>query len=182
MGWRFLALLRGINVGGNNLIAKDQLRDTFEALGFCNVRTYIQSGNVLFRATDNNPSRLTKVIEDRLSERFSYPARAVVISSVRYAAALRAAPSGWGTKDTQRHNALFVLGGITSAEALAALPTPKRQYESVTTGPGVIFWSASKVRWSRTAMAKVASEPMYQHLTVRNHNTVFKLGQLLGDI
>ena len=43
MGWRFLALLRGINVGGNNLIAKDQLRDTFEALGFCNVRTYIQS-------------------------------------------------------------------------------------------------------------------------------------------
>ena len=47
---KFLALLRGINVGGKNIIAKDDLRQCFEDLGFESVRTYIQSGNILFRA------------------------------------------------------------------------------------------------------------------------------------
>ena len=88
---RYLALLRGINVGGKNLIGKDDLRRCFEDLGFERVRTYIQSGNVLFRAPVADVAELNARVERRLSERFAYAARSVVLSHAGYTAALAAA-------------------------------------------------------------------------------------------
>ena len=60
---RFLALLRGINVGGKNIIAKADLRQCFEELGLTNVRTYIQSGNVLFRCDEKSVDELTATLQ-----------------------------------------------------------------------------------------------------------------------
>lgn len=77
---RFLALLRGINVGGKNIIAKDDLRRCFEDMGFTSVRTYIQSGNVLFRSDQTSIKQQTTAIEAGLSDRFSYEGQAVVLS------------------------------------------------------------------------------------------------------
>ena len=77
---RFLALLRGINVGGKNVITKSELKRCFEELGFGGVRTYIQSGNILFRAGETSVKTLTRAIEKELSARFSYAAQAVVLS------------------------------------------------------------------------------------------------------
>ena len=96
MSDRYLALLRGINVGGNNVIAKDDLRRCFEDLGFRNVRTYIQSGNIVFRAPEGETGKLTERVESGLSKRFSYAARAIVLSHAGYRAALAAAPAAWG--------------------------------------------------------------------------------------
>ena len=59
----YVALLRGINVGGNNLIKMADLRESFVELGFSEVRTYIQSGNVVFCAKQKNKAKLTAVIE-----------------------------------------------------------------------------------------------------------------------
>jgi uncharacterized protein (DUF1697 family) len=56
---QYLALLRGINVGGNNLIKMAELKRCFEALGFGNVATYIQSGNVLFDTGEGSPASLS---------------------------------------------------------------------------------------------------------------------------
>ncbi len=179
---RYLALLRGINVGGKNIIAKDALRVCFEDLGFSSVRTYIQSGNILFRSSEASVAKLTREIERLLSDRFDYPAQAAILSHPRYQSALRAAPKTWGRDDQQKHNALFTLSGITPARALAQLPAPKAQIETVTTGPGVIFWSASKKALSRSTMLKLHSLPAYQLMTVRNHNTVFKLLELFESI
>ena len=64
---RFLALLRGLNVGGQNVIGKADLIRCFEDLGFDGVRTYIQSGNVLFRSSESGVAALTRAIEGRLS-------------------------------------------------------------------------------------------------------------------
>ena len=60
---RFVALLRGINVGGSNIIPKDALRRCFEELGFTQVRTYIRSGNILFRAAEGETEQLTARVE-----------------------------------------------------------------------------------------------------------------------
>ena len=97
---RFLALLRGVNVGGRNVIGKDDLIRCFEDLGFGNVRTCIQSGNVLFRSGETRAAALTRAIEARLSERLSNPVRAVVFSRARYRAALAAAPDTWAATKT----------------------------------------------------------------------------------
>ena len=178
---RFLALLRGINVGGKNIIAKDDLRASFEDLGFTDVSTYIQSGNVLFSAKQSAVRPLTALIEAGLSERFSYDARAVVLSKRKYDSIIAAAPPGWGTDENQKHNALFVLAGATSRGIVAKLPDPKPKIEAVSVGPGVIYWSISKQNQSKTSYHKLVSNSVYSQVTIRNHNTVHKLHQMLAE-
>lgn len=179
---RYVALLRGINVGGRNMISKDELRQLFEDMGFERVRTYIQSGNILFRGNESDSGRLAIKIEKGLSTRFSYPARAVAMSSRQYSSAVASAPDDWGKSDRRKHNALFTLGGVTAQEVLDQLPAPKKRIETVTTGPGVLFWSASKKHLTKTTMLKLSSAPVYQQVTIRNHNTVFKLLSLFDAI
>jgi uncharacterized protein (DUF1697 family) len=52
----YVALLRGINVGGNNKVEMKKLKTTFETLGFTSVVTYINSGNIIFNTSDKNGS------------------------------------------------------------------------------------------------------------------------------
>lgn len=65
---KYAAFLRGINVGGKNVIKMESLRKTFESAGFKNVKTYIQSGNVLFDSSSSKTDSLEKKIENKLSE------------------------------------------------------------------------------------------------------------------
>ena len=177
----FLALLRGVNVGGQNVISKSELARCFEALGFTGVRTYIQSGNVLFRAAETRVVELTRAVEQRLSERLGQPVRAVVFPRARYRAAVRAAPAGWGRDDDRKHNALFTLRGTTPRRAVSKLPVLKPDIESLAIGPGVVFWSISKAHQTRTTWMKLAATPVYRQVTVRNHRTVFRLLELLEE-
>lgn len=179
---RFLALLRGINVGGHNIIAQDDLRLCFESLGLNSVRTYIQSGNVLFRANTTSIKKLTKQIENALSLEFRYNAQAVVFSQEAFEADLLAAPKKWGVDETQKHNALFMLGDLKPTEVLAQLPSPRERYEQVGVGRRTIFWSASKKNLGKTTMMKLASMAIYKQMTIRNKNTTRKLLTLFDEI
>ena len=73
----YISMLRGINVGGHKKVPMNQLRAMFEALGFKEVRTYIQSGNVVFRATMGNPEDLSRKIEQRVLKEFGFPASVI---------------------------------------------------------------------------------------------------------
>ena len=179
---RFVSLLRGISVGGKNLISKEELRHFFEDLGFKNVRTYIQSGNILFRSDRKSSEELTKTIEEGLSARFSYAARAAILSYDQYNSDVQSAPDGWGSDGQQKHNALFTLGNITPKEVLAELPTPKKQIETVTVGLNVVFWSVSEKNLTKTTLMKLPMASVYQKVTVSNHNTVFRLLELVDEI
>ena len=178
----FLALLRGLNVGGRNVIGKDDLIRCFEDLGLDSVRTYIQSGNVLFRSSESRAAALTRTIEAALSERLSNRVRAVVLARSRYRAAVAAAPDDWGRDDDRKHNAAFTLRGVTPRRVIEQLPVPNEDIETLASGPGVIFWSISKQHQTRTTWMKLAAAPVYQHLTVRNHRTVFRLRELLDAL
>lgn len=179
---KFVALLRGINVGGKNIISKEELHELFEDLGYQGVRTYIQSGNILFKSDEENLKKLTSRIEDELSKRFSYPARAVVLSENQYESALAAAPKSWGKDDQQKHNALFLLNESTPEEVSLKLPAPKPAIELIEPREKVVFWSVSKEALTKTSYMKLAKLPFYQEVTIRNHNTVFKLQQLFNEI
>ena len=67
---RYVAFLRGINVGGNKLIKMEELRRTFEALRFKNVRTFIASGNVIFETDETDRELLTEKIERKIRKSF----------------------------------------------------------------------------------------------------------------
>ena len=179
---KFLSLLRGINVGGKNVIAKDDLRACFEELGFESVRTYIQSGNILFRSSETGIAKLTEAIEAGLSTRFSYAAQAVVLPERKYRSAVEAAPRFWGQAPDAKHHALFTLRGTTPKSVLTRLPEPKADIDRVAVGPGVIFWSVDRTRQTRSSFMRVPEKTAYKQLTIRNHNTVFKLLELFDVI
>jgi uncharacterized protein (DUF1697 family) len=69
----YISMLRGINVGGHNRIKMDQLRTSLEALGLAQVKTYIQSGNVVFKAAKISPAALSKKIENQILAQFGFP-------------------------------------------------------------------------------------------------------------
>src|SRR5258708_1314887 len=73
----YIAMLRGINVGGHKLIKMDQLRASFEALKFEQVKTYIQSGNVIFKTGKTHSSQLAKRIEERILKDFGFSASVI---------------------------------------------------------------------------------------------------------
>ena len=176
---KYLALLRGINVGGKNVIAKDDLRRCFEDIGCETVSTYIQSGNILFRSAVASVRQLTAEVEAALSERFSYEAQAVVLPYKKYRSAVEAAPAGWGDDDAWKHNALFTIAGTTPKQVAAALPEPKAGIETIALGPGVLFWSVLKAQQTKASYARITGTKPYKQVTIRNSNTTRKLLELL---
>src|SRR6266581_2003906 len=93
----YVALLRGINVGGRNPIRMPALKTCFEAEGFEDVATYIQSGNVLFR-TAGSGSTLVRRIEEMLSTAFDYRASVVLRSRAQVRAVVEKAPKAFGAE------------------------------------------------------------------------------------
>jgi uncharacterized protein (DUF1697 family) len=74
-----LCLLRGINVSGHNMIKMDALKTTLENIGFQNVKTYIQSGNVFVDTHEDNPSKVGFLIKQEIFKVFGHEVPVVVI-------------------------------------------------------------------------------------------------------
>jgi uncharacterized protein (DUF1697 family) len=68
----FIAMLRGINVSGHKIIKMDQLRASFTAMGFSNTKTYIQSGNIIFEASNDSTANLSEKIGQRILGDFGF--------------------------------------------------------------------------------------------------------------
>src|SRR5688500_20137657 len=101
---RYVALLRGINVGGNNLIKMSELRNSFAGMGFAEVETYIQSGNVVFSSKQMNKAKLEALIEKALSDAFRYQSRVLIVSDSELERVVSQAPKGFGKdKDLYRY-------------------------------------------------------------------------------
>ncbi len=77
----FVSLFRGINVGGHQAIRMDDLKDLYESLGFKDVATYIQSGNVVFTSDDADLARLRRQIEDGFEKKFGFHVEVIVRTS-----------------------------------------------------------------------------------------------------
>jgi uncharacterized protein (DUF1697 family) len=176
---RYVALLRGINVGGANLIRMADLRACFEAEGFGRVATYIQSGNVLFEAGGAS-SALTRRIEAMLAAAFDYDASVVLRSARQMKEVVRRAPVGFGARPQEyRCDVVFLKPPLTAAAALKDV-SAKQGVDAVHPGPGVLYFSRLARRASQSHLAKLASRPVYARVTVRNWNTTVKLAELMA--
>jgi uncharacterized protein (DUF1697 family) len=177
---RYVALLRGINVGGKNLIKMPALRACFADAGFTDVTTYIQSGNVLFRSPAPQ-AQLTARIEEALSAAFDYQANVVVRSHAQLRTVVTQAPDGFGSDPaTYRYDVLFLKEPLTAAEALESVPT-NPDVDEVHAGPGVLYYSRIASRATRSRMSKITALPIYQRLTIRNWNTTTALLRMMDQ-
>jgi uncharacterized protein (DUF1697 family) len=175
----YVALLRGINVGGNNVIPMSALVKTFERMGLDSVKTYIASGNVLFRTKATEPRAIEARIESALSKAHAYDARVVLRSQAEMARHLKDLPRPWKRPDPEmRYNVLFLRHEIDSESILEDL-APKPDIEQIWYRPGVLYWSAHTSDLARTSMVKLSSKGIYKHVTVRNLNTTRKILELM---
>jgi uncharacterized protein (DUF1697 family) len=176
---RYLALLRGINVGGNNVIKMADLKGCFEDRGFRDVATYIQSGNVVFEADRGTPARLAADIEAALVARFGYQARIVLRSHAQLRAVVADAPAGFGHQpDLYRYDAVFLREPLTAAEAMRDLPT-REGVDQAFAGDGVCYFARLISRATQSYLGKLVALPIYQQVTIRNWNTTTKLLALM---
>ncbi|HEY4032801.1 MAG TPA: DUF1697 domain-containing protein [Ktedonobacteraceae bacterium] len=175
---KYVALLRAINVGGNNSIKMEQLRACFQAGGFGQVMTYIQSGNVIFESEDENKEKLTREIEERVSQTFNYTARIVVRSYTEIQKIVKGVPNDWNTRSDLRCNVAFIKEPVTAKEAWQEI-LPKEGIDVVTIGHGVLYLSTLLSGLNKSALGKLVSKKIYQDMTIRNYTTTQKLLTLM---
>ena len=176
----YVALLRGINVGGRNVIRMADLRSCFEAEGFRDVITYIQSGNVIFGAPDSTPGALTMRIEEMLASAFDYQARVALRSREQMEAVVAGAPAGFGSRpERHRYDAIFLRPSLTATAAMNEVLV-RPGVDEAWAGDGVLYFSRLINQASRSYLSRLVSMPIYQEMTIRNWNTTTRLLQLMS--
>ena len=177
----YVALLRGINVGGRNAVPMKQLVPCVEAGGYTQVTTYIQSGNVLC-TTDETDARAVEVdLEQRIQAEFGFPVPVVVRSADELHATIAAAPPGFGGPD-HRCDVIFLKHPLSEDEAFAALPKPREGVDQSWIGPGALYFARLTALASKSRLSAIASSPIYKSVTIRNWNTTTKLATLLTEL
>ena len=177
---QYVALLRGINVGGRNSVAMAALRDAFEAAGYEAVGTYIQSGNVLF-ASDARSASLEGDIEATLERRFGVPLVVVVRSHAQLRKVVADAPPGFGTRpDTYHSDAVFLKKPLTSARAMEIVEL-REGVDEAWPGAGVLYFARLSARRTQSRMSRIAMRPEYKLMTIRSWATTTKLLPLLDE-
>jgi uncharacterized protein (DUF1697 family) len=175
---RYLSLLRGINVGGKNLIRMADLRTAFEEIGFDEVETYIQSGNVLFSAPRQQRDPLAARLESELSHRFGIPLKVVLLTSAGLRRVVATAPPGFGAP-TERCDVIFLRRPLTVRRAMSVVEV-REGIDTVWPGGGVLYFSRLAARASGSRLARIVATPEYQEMTIRSWSTTRKLDALLN--
>jgi uncharacterized protein (DUF1697 family) len=176
---RWVALLRGINVGGNNIIPMADLRECVRALGYTDVVTYIQSGNVLFDAP-GTARQVATTLEKALSASFAYQAKLVLRSAAEMQDVLDDAPEGFGSDRTQfKYDVLFARPGVDVERLLAEVPVHP-EVDVATAGRHALYFRRLIARETSSRLNRLVQMPVYKELTIRNWNTTLRLAQMAG--
>lgn len=174
----YVALLRGVNVGGNNMISMRELKESFQGMGFGEVATYINSGNIIFKTKETDARKLEKKIEKMLVKEYELASKVVVRSFEEMEQLVKSLPRSWNSDSDWRYYVIFLRHTIDSEDILTDVPI-KEGIEEVSYRPGTLLWSAQVDALTRTNIVKLASRKLYQEMTIRNPNTTKKLYELM---
>jgi uncharacterized protein (DUF1697 family) len=174
----YVALLRGINVGGNRKIEMKRLKATFEQLGLGDVRTYINSGNVIFRTESTDATALAGVLEAAIETDFGFPVKVLVRSADDIRALVDALPADWANDDAAKCDVMFLAEEIDGPDILDRL-TIKPDIDDARYVPGAVLWRVERPKATRSGMMKLVGTELYAQMTVRNCNTARKLDSLM---
>lgn len=177
---KFVALLRGINVGGKNKVPMAQLKSCFEELGCKNVRTYIASGNVIFES-QKSAAKLTDEIQGALPKKFKLDSELItilILSEAQLKKVIQQAPKGFGTEPDKYHSDAIFLMGIGSADAFKIF-NPREGVDKVWQGDLAIYSQRLSAQRTKSRLSKIMSSPLYKQMTIRNWATTVKLLELI---
>lgn len=179
----YVILLRGINVGGNNLVSMAGLRKCLEEQGFSNVTTYIASGNVILKSAAR-ADEVKAQIENVLPENFNLDdgfIKVLVLTQKQLQDIVDNRPKGFGEQPDMFHSDAIFLMDVTSAQVLPAF-TPRDGVDQIWAGNGVIYSQRLSSQRTKSRLNKITGTPFYKSVTIRNWNTTTKLLELLGKM
>lgn len=166
---KYVALLRGINVGGNRKIEMKKLKQIFEDLDFRNVSTYINSGNVIFESEEENKNILNK-IEKELEKQFNDKIPVLIKSVDELKNIAKNIPKDWKNDDTQKTDVAYLFPEIDSKKIIDELPI-KKEFIDVRYIKGAILWNVKRENYNKSHLNKIISHELYKFMTIRNVNT-----------
>ena len=177
----YVALLRGINVGGHKIVKMEKLRASFEKLGFEDVKTYVQSGNVVFKAAAKSAVDLVRKIEGMMEREFGFEVTVMVRGAEELNRAIQNNPfSGEKGLDFSRLGVVFLSEepeepGVKAAEKIAV--KPERLHHE---GSEIFIYCPNgfgKSKLTNTTLEKMLGV----RATTRNWNTVNKLHEMARE-
>lgn len=177
----YLALLRGINVGGNNKVDMKQLKASFEQAGMMAVSTYINSGNVIFQSDNEDEMELANVLEKAIGRAFGFHVKVLVRSHATMRKIAGELPKEWINDATMKTDVMFLWEGYDTPDVLKRVII-KPGLDRVKYVPGALLWSVNRSNVTRSGLLKIIGTDLYRHMTVRNCNTFRKLMYLMDAV
>jgi uncharacterized protein (DUF1697 family) len=174
----FVALIRGINVGGKNKVKMEVLRAACERATLRDVVTFIQSGNVVFRS-DQDAEALEKVFIKILEKEFSVKTEVVVIGAAAYHAIVKHFPKAFAAHPDWKHD-VFFLGSAKEAKEIVKEFGGQADGLIVSSHGQVVYWSRDREDGAPDkSVRRLLAHPAYKRMTIRNNRTTEKLTSLL---
>jgi uncharacterized protein (DUF1697 family) len=174
---RYVALLRGINVGGKSKVEMARLKKVCEDLGFNDVLTYINSGNVIFTTTGTKES-LTKKIEQAIEHEFHIPVKVTLRTLKDIQTLDDMVPTSWVNNESMKTDIMFLWKPFDSKKVLDMV-TIKPDIDEVVYTKGTLIWRVDRKHITKSGLLKIIGTELYKHMTVRNVNTLRKLRALM---
>ncbi len=177
---RYVALLRGVNVGGNHRVPKVEFQQVLEGLGFRDVLIYINSGNAVFTSDDEpKASEVQKALEDH----FGFTIPTLVLSGEKIQAIAGAIPPDWTNdspkpdKSGQKSDVLYLFDDINAPDVIEKL-SHKPEVETMLYVDGAVLANISRANQMKGSLQKLVGSKLYSKITIRNITTAKKLAEL----
>lgn len=175
---KYIALLRGINVGGNRRVEMKRLKVLFESFKYTNVSTYVNSGNIIFESNKEQVV-IRKEIEVGLKREFGFDISTLVKSAQEMQNIAESIPRDWKNDIEHKTDVAYLFDEIDSEKTIEEIPV-KREYLEIRYTKGAIFWNVDRKNYNKSQINKLIGHTLYQLMTVRNVNTArFLAGQTL---
>jgi uncharacterized protein (DUF1697 family) len=175
----YVALLRGINVGGHHKLPMKELRSLLANLGLQNVRSYIASGNVVFQADGVDTADLEARISAAINQEFGFGPRIMILTAEELAAAAEANPFPQAEAEPKTLHLFFLAETAEKAEleGLAETAAENERFEL----KGKVFYLYTPDGVGRSKLAERMGRFIPVDMTARNWRTVSKLLEMVGE-
>ncbi|MBV8934118.1 MAG: DUF1697 domain-containing protein [Kutzneria sp.] len=175
---KYVALLRGINVGGNKKVPMAQLRELLAGLGLSGVRTLLNSGNAVFAAEGTGPDELAKRIEAAIDQKLGQSVRCLIRDRVDIHEVIEANPFPEAASDGSRFMAVFTSAPL-DPDLVAVHDPTTLDPDNIRLGDRVIYQWCRQGVLEAPDLRQFADKHWKVTVTGRNWNTVLKIGALL---
>jgi uncharacterized protein (DUF1697 family) len=174
---KYVALLRGINVGGNKKVPMADLKKALEKAGFANVKTLLASGNVIIESSEKKADNVRKLVEATIEKKFGFPVPTIIRTMDEITTLIKSDPFK-GIKVTPDIRLYVSFRGDATNKKTIKIPYKDPQFEfrilNVTDGEIINYVVVDGTRGTLDAMAILEKE-FGKNITTRNWNTVLKL-------